>query len=81
MRNPNHEPHSPQQQAILEAAESLQGKSRTELLGELKAAAAQQQSAGMLNHEQMDDVFNTIAPFLNDAQRQKMTQIFAELKR
>ena len=70
----------PQAEAIREAAGSLAGKSEGELMDALKTVTAQERAAGQLSNEQMDEVYNTIAPLLSDSQRQKMERIFAQLK-
>ena len=72
--------NSPQAQAIREAAKSLEGKSQQELMEALMSATAQERAQGKLNNEQMDDMYNTIAPMLNHSQRQKLELIMNQLK-
>ena len=73
--------NTPQAQAILEAAKSLEGKSRAELMEELVNATAQERAQGTLNNEQMDDMYATIAPMLNNTQRRKLEQLISQLKK
>ena len=57
MKNPTVDLHSPEADAIRQAAETLRGKSKQELMETLRQTMGEQRAAGTLDNEQLDDVF------------------------
>lgn len=56
------------------------GKDENELFGELSRISREQREAGNLNDSQIDNIVSTIAPMLNEEQRDRLLSITKTLK-
>lgn len=56
------------------------GKDENELFSELSRISREQREAGNLNDSQIDNIVSTIAPMLNDEQRERLISITKTLK-
>lgn len=70
----------PDAQAVRDAMETLRGKSRSELLETLRGATDEARAAGELDNTRMDDIYEKLAPYLSEAQRERMREVIARLK-
>lgn len=66
--------------AVREAVESLRGKSQTELFNALGDATQRARADGTLDNTRMDDIYEKLAPYLTEAQKQRMREVIARLK-
>lgn len=57
-----------------------QSSTEGELMEELKRMTRAQEQTGEMSTTRMEEIYNTLWPFLNEAQRQKMQEVIRRLK-
>ena len=57
-----------------------QNSSEDALMDELKRMTKEQEQAGQMSPTRMEEIYQTLSPFLTDRQREKMREVIRRLK-
>ena len=57
-----------------------QNSSEDALMDELKRMTKEQEQAGEMSPTRMEEIYQTLSPFLTDRQREKMREVIRRLK-
>ena len=57
-----------------------ESRSEEALMDELKRMTREQEQAGDISPTRMEEIYDTLSPFLSDRQREKMREVIRRLK-